>query len=231
MSSKLTIATSCCTAERVHGPDRADRDQVLGREQRRGRIAAAEQLACGLIRIDSTELRMADQLEILSEAVLRERLPVAPQALRGGEHVRPVTEEPDPAMPGGDQVGDRGARAADVVGEHRVGVDEPGRAVDEHRARCRPRDRAAGRSCRARRWRRSARRPRARLNAAASSRSRSGSSSELPTSVRIPRSRATSSTPRCTAPKNGFDTSSKIRPMLADWRSARRSVLAVRLCR
>ena len=69
------------------------------------------------------------------------------------------------------------------------------------------------------------------LNAAASSRSRSGSSSELPTSVSTPRSRAASSTPRCTAPKKGFETSSKIRPMLADWRSARRSVLAVRLCR
>ena len=63
--------------------------------------------------------------------MLRERLPVSPQTLRGGEYVRPVTEEADPAMTRRDQVGDGGARAADVVGEHRVGVDEPGRAVDE----------------------------------------------------------------------------------------------------
>ena len=48
----------------------------------------------------------------------------------------------------------------------------------------------------------------------------------------MPRSRATSSTPRWTAPKNGFDTSSKIRPMLADWpvraaQRARRQVVPV----
>ncbi len=63
-----------------------------------------------------------------------------------------------------------------------------------------------------RRWRRSARRRRAAMNASASSRSRPGSSSELPTSVSTPRSRAASSTPRCTAPKNGLETSSKITP-------------------
>ena len=69
------------------------------------------------------------------------------------------------------------------------------------------------------------------LNDSASSRSRSGRSSELPAKVSTPRSRATSSTPRCTAEKNGLATSSKIRPMLADSRLARRSVLAVRLWR
>ena len=47
----------------------------------------------------------------------------------------------------------------------------------------------------------------------------------------MPRARATSSTPRCTAPKNGFETSSTISPMLADDPSARRSALAVRLWR
>ena len=72
--------------------------------------------------------------------------------------------------------------------------------------------------------------PRA-ANASASPRSRAGSSSELPAKVSTPRRRATSSMPRCTAEKNGLETSSKIRPMLALDPSARRSALAVTLWR
>ena len=68
-------------------------------------------------------------------------------------------------------------------------------------------------------------------NASASSRSRSGCSSELPANVRTPRSRATSSMPRCIAEKNGLPTSSTTRPMLADSPSLRRSALAVALWR
>ena len=74
---------------------------------------------------------MPDQVEILSQAVLREGLAVPPQPLGGGEHLGPVAEEADPAMARGDQVGDRGARAARVVGDDGVGVEEVGRAVDE----------------------------------------------------------------------------------------------------
>ena len=64
-----------------------------------------------------------------------------------------------------------------------------------------------------------------------SSRSRSGSSSELPAKVTTERVRATSSTPRWMAEKNGFETSSKISPIEADRPLARRSVPAVWLCR
>ena len=46
--------------------------------------------------------------------------------------------------------------------------------------------------------------------------------------VSVPRVRAVSSTPRRTAAKNGLPTSATSTPMLADARSARRSVLAVR---
>ena len=44
-----------------------------------------------------------------------------------------VPDEPDPAVPLPDEVGDAGARAANVVREDRVGVDHPGRAVHEYR--------------------------------------------------------------------------------------------------
>ena len=69
------------------------------------------------------------------------------------------------------------------------------------------------------------------LSDSASSRSRSGCSSELPARVSTPRSRATSSTPRWTAEKNGFETSSKISAIDADRPLARRSVPAVWLWR
>ena len=59
-------------------------------------------------------------------------------------------------------------------------------------------------------------------NASASSRSRAASSSELPTSVSMPRSRTTVSSPRSTAAWNGLATSSKTTPMLVEVRSARR---------
>ena len=62
--------------------------------------------------------------------------------------------------------------------------------------------------------------------AAASLRSCSASSSELPASVLTPRARATSSTPRWTAEKNGLPTSSTTSPMLAEPPVALRSVLA-----
>ena len=131
MSSKLTSAISCCRPSAWHGARDADRDQVLAREQRRGRVRAAEEVACGLIRVDTPKPRMPDQVEILSQAVLREGLAVPPQTLGGGVHLRAVAEETDPAVARGDQMGDGRARAAGVVGDHRVGVDEVRRAVDE----------------------------------------------------------------------------------------------------
>ena len=144
---------------------------------------------------------------------LRERLAIPAQALRGREDVRPVAEEADPAMTCRDQVLDGGARAAHVVADHRVRVDEVAGGGRRTPAPGRRRARAADRSCRGRRVATiSPSTPRA-MNASASSRSRSASSSELPTSVSTPRSRAASSTPRCTEPKNGLLTSSKITPM------------------
>ena len=112
--------------------DRPDRDQVLAREERGGRIVAAKQVGCGLIRVDPPELRMADQAQILCQAVLSEGLLVPPQPLRSREDVRPVAEEADPRVPRRDQVRDRARRAAGVVGHDRVGVEEARRAVDEH---------------------------------------------------------------------------------------------------
>ena len=174
---------------------------------------------------------MPDQVEILSEAVSRERLPVAPQTLSGGVDVRPVAEEADPAMARREQVLDRGARAARVVGDDRVGVEEARRPVDEHQ-------RHAGRAL--------AQQVRAVVDRAGDDQpvdaARAERLGELalalgllvgasrPAAARRA-TRATSSTPRCTAPKNGFETSSKIRPIVADCPSARRSVLAVRLWR
>jgi hypothetical protein len=118
-------------AERVDRAHGADRDQVLAREERRGRITAAEELACGLIRVDAPKPRMPDQVKILSQAVLREGLAVPPQTLGSGEHLRAVAEEADPAVARRDQVLDRRARTPRVVGHDRVGVEERGRAVDE----------------------------------------------------------------------------------------------------
>ena len=117
MSSKLTIATSCWRPSACTARTAPIEIRFWAANSAVGGLLPLEQLACGLIRVDPTELRMPDQVEILSEAVLRERLAVPPQTLGGGEHVRPVAEEADPAMARRDQVGDRGARAADVVGD------------------------------------------------------------------------------------------------------------------
>ena len=118
-------------AEHVDRPDRAHRDQILTREERGGWILAPQELHRGLIGVDAPETRMPNQVEILSDVVSRQRLAVSAIALGGGEHVWAVAEEADPAVAGGDQVLDRGAGAAGVVGDGRVGVDEARRAVYE----------------------------------------------------------------------------------------------------
>ncbi len=64
-------------------------------------------------------------------------------------------------------------------------------------------------------------------NPSVSSRSRTGSSSELPASVSTDRGAATSSTALWTSEKNGFATSSKTSPIVADARLARRRLPAI----
>ena len=61
-----------------------------------------------------------------------ERLAVPAAALQRGVDRRAAAEESDPAVPGGDQVRDRLVRAAGVVAEDGVGVEEARRAVEEH---------------------------------------------------------------------------------------------------
>ena len=46
---------------------------------------------------------------------------------------RVVPDERDPPVPLPDEMRDPGAAAANVVSDDRVGLDHPGRAVDEHR--------------------------------------------------------------------------------------------------
>ncbi len=118
-----------------------------------------------------------------------------------------------------------------VVAEHAVGVDRLRRAIDEHHGDA-GRHVARQDSCGRSRWGpRSGRRRGARAPTRSARARASGSSSELPAKVTTERVRATSSTPRWMAEKNGFETSSKIRPSEADMRLARRSVPAVWLCR
>ena len=74
---------------------------------------------------------MPDQVDIFCDVVAREGLAIAAQPLRGGEDVGPVAEEADPAVTGGDQMLDRRARPAGVVGHDGVGVDEAWRSVHE----------------------------------------------------------------------------------------------------
>ena len=133
-------------------------------------------------------------------------------------------------MPVRAQVLDRRAGAAAVVGEHVVGVDRLRRAVHEHEPDAR---RDVALEIRVvvavgTRMSPSTRRP---STPSTNSRSRSGSASELPANVTTDRSRATSSTPRWMAAKNGLPTSSKIRPIVDESPLARRSVPAVWLWR
>ena len=64
--------------------------------------------------------------------MLVERLAVSAVALLRRVDRDAAAEETDPAVPGGDQVRDRVASAADVVAEDGVGVEEARRAVEEH---------------------------------------------------------------------------------------------------
>jgi hypothetical protein len=61
------------------------------------------------------------------------RFLIALVALRSRVDLEVVPDEPDPAVPLPDEVGDAGACPASVVREDRVGVDHPGGAVHEYR--------------------------------------------------------------------------------------------------
>lgn len=75
---------------------------------------------------------MSHERGILVDPVSAQRGAVAAEALGGGVELGPVPEEGDPAVPHGDQVLDRHARAAHVVADDRVRIDEVWRPIDEH---------------------------------------------------------------------------------------------------
>ena len=151
----------------------------------------------------------------------RPRARRAPRGSRAG--ARPAVKircwsprKPIRRCPRGDQMRGGGERAAGVVAQHAVGVDERAAGGRRTRAPRRRRARRAGTSGRCPAGttiRPSTRRDR---NASASSRSRSASSSELPTSGSTPRVRATVSTPRSSA---GVE---RVRDVVEDEPDARR---------
>ena len=122
-------------AEVAQRPDDPDGDEVLAGEDGRRRVRAQEQLARG--GAGSVAVGQAPPLErpVVGQAGAGQRLAVAAAALRRREDRRAVAEEGDAPMTGGDQVLDGGAGAADVVGQHRIGVDESGRPVHEDQRR------------------------------------------------------------------------------------------------
>ena len=205
-------------AELAQRPDRADRDQVLAGEQRRRRVRAEQQLARrGARGLAVGELGPLER-GVGGDAGRRR----APRGSRRGARsaVKTPTAGRRGRRSGGGPAAIRcstaDARAAGVVAHDGVAGHEARRAVDEHERGARLLVAQQVALVAARRGRSPARRRRARRTPRPSSRSRSGSSSEEPTNVSTPRGGATSSTPRWTAEKNGFETSSMISPMLAD---------------
>ena len=97
----------------------------------RRRLGQLEQLAHGeSCRLDPVTAQVHDR-RILGHAVCGERRPIAAQALPCRVDGRQVADEADARMPELEQVLDRGAHAAGVVEQDRVGLDAARRTVDE----------------------------------------------------------------------------------------------------
>jgi len=119
-------------AHPAQGKERADRHEVLCGEQRSRRPVAAEER--GGRDVGGLDGRHVVHRRPRCDRQPRRshRLDVAGMSLLCGGDAGQVAEEPDVAVPGGDQVGDPVPGAELVVGEHHVGVEASGGAVDEH---------------------------------------------------------------------------------------------------
>lgn len=213
--------------ERLECVDRAYRDEVLARQQGAGRpLLKPKQIVAGRVRPPALVELHPHEFAVRCHAVSQERVAIAAQPLACRIDVLAISEEGDAPVPRGHQMVDRRSRRAGVVDQDRVGVDGVRRAIDEDNGHARLEvaqqigvvaldwcdDEAVHAS----------------LTQAVDQLALTRGASALPTKVSTPRVRARSSTPRWIAAKNGLATSSKTRPTLAELRSARRSVLAVR---
>ena len=92
--------------EVVDGADGLDGDEVLAREERGRRVLGEQQLARDRVR---RVVGVADERGLLADAVARERVAIAPQALGGRVQLGAVAQKRDAAVAVLDEVRDRGA--------------------------------------------------------------------------------------------------------------------------
>ncbi len=136
-SSKSSKPTSATGARGAEGAQGADRVAVVAREQRGGPPVGREreQLVHDPLGLGGVVRAEADQLLAHRHAGGVEGVAVAGEALGRGEQVLAVADHGDAPVAVGEQVLDRGPRAAEVVEQHAVGLQSGRRAVEEHHRR------------------------------------------------------------------------------------------------
>src|SRR5207248_8831365 len=107
-------------------PDRTDRDQVLCREDRRGRVVTGEEVTHDVSRHIHVSDVEKDEPRVEADSAGAHRLEVAEMALGRGPDPGRVTDERDPAMAVRGEVTDGRPGSAAVVGGDDVRVGDGG---------------------------------------------------------------------------------------------------------
>ncbi len=131
-SSKPTRAVVWCLPAAAQAAHYTDRDQVLGRVDRGRRLVERQQIercGMGMLAVDDV---LANELGIEGDVGGAQRIDVPSEAFCGSDDRSPIAEEGDPSVAVGHQVLHPACGSVAVVDEHRVGVEESRRAVDEH---------------------------------------------------------------------------------------------------
>ena len=119
----------CRFAQAAHD---ADRHQVLCCVDRGRRLIEGEQVERCLTGVLAVEDVLADEMGVDGQVARLERVDVAAEAFGGGDDRAAIAEKGDATMTVRHQVLHPAGGARTVVDQHRVGVEERRRAIDEH---------------------------------------------------------------------------------------------------